>query len=252
VPRYDRNGDGMLWVRSRTTVGISSRTQVALVQVQRKALDMPHAVLSGNTITTKYSPKLTVHPGGSNVLVRCVAAQTGNPNGCIDSKRPDQIPAESVKATGTTPALSAADLQTLRERAKSEGGWYATCPDEPAGPLVFIESGFCDESSMPPGKKTNPGVYVLVDGTLNIKGSGDYWGLIYLANKSNRSGDVFDSNGNHQWNGSINVDGLGNVNLGTSTNTSLEFDDNVFNGLYGYVNAGIVRPSFREIYSDAP
>jgi Tfp pilus assembly protein PilX len=252
VARYDANGDGMLWIRSRTTVGTSSRTQVALVQVQKQSLNMPHSVLTANSVTSNYSPKLKVFPGGSSVMLRCPSAQAGNPQGCVNTKRPDQIPAGSLKATGGSPALKAADLELLRQRAKSEGKWYASCPSSPPGPLVFIESGFCGQSSLPPTSAANPGLYVLVDGTLNIGGSGDYWGLIYLVNKSGHTGNVFDSNGNHKWNGAINIDGPGNANLGTSSNTSLNFDDNVFNGLFGYANAGIVRPSYREIQSSNP
>jgi Tfp pilus assembly protein PilX len=253
VAHYDANGDGMIWIRSRTTVGTSSRTQVALVQVQKQSLPIPHAVLSGNSVTSNYSPKLKVNPGTSNVLVRCPAAQAGNPAGCISTKSSSQIPLGSVKATSSAASLSTGDLQKLRERAKSEpNAWFSTCPSNPPGPLVFIESGTCSSSSLPPTSASNPGLYVLVDGTLNISGSGDYWGLIYLVNASNRTGNVFDSNGNHKWHGAINVDGLGNVNLGTSSNTSLTFDDNVYNGLYAYVNAGIVRPSYREIQSSSP
>ena len=254
VAHYDANGDGMVWIRSRTTVGPNSRTQVALVQVQKQALTIPHAVLTANSVTSNYSPKLKVNPGTANVLVRCAAAQAGNPAGCISTKRSDQIPTGSVKSTNSAPALSTADLQKLRDRAKATpNSWFATCPTSPPpGPLVFIESGNCGQSSLPPSSQSNPGMYVLVDGTLNISGSGDYWGLIYLVNASNRTGNVFDSNGLHKWHGAINVDGLGNVNLGTSSNTSLTFDDNVFNGLYAYVNAGIVRPSYREIQSSSP
>jgi len=254
VAHYDANGDGMVWVRSRTTVGASSRTQVALVQVQKQTLAMPHAVLTANSVTSNYSPKLKVNPGTSNVLLRCPAALAGNPAGCVSTKRSDQIPKGSLKSTNSAPALSLADLQKLRERAKSTpNSWFLTCPTSPPpGPLVFIESGNCTQASLPPTSQSNPGLYVLVDGTLNISGSGDYWGLIYLVNASNRTGNVFDSNGLHKWHGAINVDGLGNVNLGTSSNTSLVFDDNVYNGLYAYVNAGIVRPSYREIRSSSP
>jgi hypothetical protein len=253
VVHYDANGDGMVWIRSRTSVGTNARTQVALVQVQKQTLDIPHAVLTANSVTSNYSPKLKVFPGTSNVLVRCAAAQVGNPQGCISTKRSDQIPSGSVKSTNSAPALNPADLQKLRDRAKSTpNAWFATCPSNPPGPLVFIESGNCGSSSLPPTSQSNPGMYVLVDGTLNISGSGDYWGLIYLVNASNRTGNVFDSNGLHKWHGAINVDGLGNVNLGTSSNTSLTFDDNVYNGLYAYANAGIVRPSYREIQSSAP
>jgi hypothetical protein len=254
VKPYDANGDGMVWVRSRTTVGTNSRTQVALVQVQKQTLAMPHAVLTANSVTSNYSPKLKVAPGTSNVLVRCASAQAGNPAGCISTKRSDQIPSGSVKATGSSPAMTNGDLQKLRERAQATpNSYFATCPSsQPPGPLVFIESGNCGQSSLPPSSQANPGLYVLVDGTLNISGSGDYWGLLYLVNASNRTGNVFDSNGLHKWHGAINVDGLGNVNLGTSSNTSLTFDDNVYNGVFAYQNAGIVRPSYREVQSSQP
>jgi Tfp pilus assembly protein PilX len=252
VKPYDANGDGMVWLRSRSVIGTNARTQVAMIQVQKQSLTMPHAVLTANTVTSNYSPKLKVFPGTSNVLVRCASAQAGNPQGCINTKSSSQIPTGSVKSTSSSSALSAADLQKLRERAKSENSWYATCPSSPPGPFVFIESGNCGASSLPPSSAASPGLYVLVDGTLNISGSGDYWGLIYLVNKSNLTGNVFDSNGLHKWHGAINIDGNGNANLGTSSNTSLTFDDNVFAGLYAYVNAGIVRPSYREVQSSQP
>ncbi len=257
VAHYDANGDGMLWVRSRTTVGTSSRTQVALVQVQKQTLDMPHAVLTANTVKSQWSKFLKVYPGTSNVLVRCSSAQSGNPQGCVSLKDPGQIPSSSIKATDSTPALSAADLQKLRERAKSEpNSYFTSCPtSNPPGPLVFVESGNCTESALPVSSAAKPGIYVQVDGTMFINGRNDYWGLIYMVNASNNSSQttpVFRSVGNHKFNGAINVDGGGHIDLGTSTQTSLTFDDNVYNGVFAYQNAGLVRPSYREVQSSQP
>ena len=253
APRYDANGDNMLWVRSRLTVGNSSRTQVALVQVQKQSLPISRSVLSASSYTSTWSPKLKIFPNGGDVLMRCPTAQNGTQN-CMSLKNSSQVPASSVKATNNAPAMNPSDLDLLRQRAKIEGGWSSSCPSNPTTSIVFIESGPCSASVLPATSPANPAVVVIVNGALNIGGGypQDFYGLIYLVNQSNSSATLFSSVGLHRFHGAINVDGPGGVSIGTSSQTSLSFDQNVYSGVYAYANGAIVRPSYREIQSSNP
>lgn len=259
-PAYDANKDGQLWVRAQAVVNGVRRTLVARVTRQQVALDFPHAVVTAGHYTMNNGRWATTFANGADLGVRCPSAQQQPPNpaGCVTTKDPSQIqPASAIKPIDSSPALSSAELQQLRARAVADGAWYQTCPVNPPGPLVFVESGSCGASALPQNTtQTSPATYVQVSGTLTISGASsslrDFWGVIYLANQSGLTGDVFSATGNHNFHGSINVDGQGGVNVGTSSNTSLSYDGNAFGGLWAYGNTTIVRPSFREIVSSTP
>jgi Tfp pilus assembly protein PilX len=259
-PSYDANGDGELWVRARTIERGVARTVVELVSAQRVPLSFPQAVVSAGTFTMSGGPKAKTYTNGASVLVRCAAAQTGNPQGCISEKRSDQIqPPTAVKSTDSSPALSTTALQQLRARAKAENAWYSTCPSTTApGPLVFIETGPCGWTALPSNTSpSNPATVVIVSGGLNLTGNSsayrDFYGVIYLANAGGSTDpNFFSVNGLHNFHGSINVDGGAGVNFGTSSNSSLSYSSSVFSGLWAYGNASAVRPSFREIVSSTP
>jgi hypothetical protein len=233
------------------------RTMVARVSTQKVSLSFPHAVVTAGQYTMNNGRWATTNTNGTQVQVRCTTP--GTPNSCVHLKSSDQIqPPTAITTAQSAPALSTGDLQQLRDRAKSEGGWYSTCPtSNPTTSLVFIESGACGVSAMPLNTtQATPATVIIVNGSLTIAGASstlrDFWGVIYLANQQNSTATLFSATGNHNFHGSINVDGQGGVNVGTSSNTSLSYDGGAFNGLYGYGQATIVRPSFREVVSSTP
>lgn len=251
-PRNDANADGELWIRAQTVVANRRRTVVERVRVNRIPIDAPRTAVSAGKVTFAGSKKLRIWTGGAQVVVRCPGAATvspPDPKKCISqrSSNNDQIQPASGTYSSTSSVLTTSSVSQLRTRAQTEGGYYTTCPTSPQQSLVFIEGpANCGPSSLPPTGPGSYGVYVLASGSFNYSGSGDYWGLMYILNGN------FDSNGNHNWHGSVNVDGQGTANFGTSGNTSLKFDISAFNELYTYGDAQVIRPSFREIDTTTP
>jgi hypothetical protein len=257
-PAWDSNGDGEVWVRVQVVLHGDRRTLIARVHVSHYALNFPHGVLSAGNFEITNSPKATVNTGGAGFDVRCAQ---GDP-GCVYLKGGAGEVAGGPITYGwpARSALSADGLAALRQRAIAEGAYYATCPtSQPPGPLVFVEQGDCTRDILPPTSQANPGLVVIVNGTLTLSGGqgniGTWYGLIYLTNaqgQTDPSSPVFSNNGDMTIEGSLNVDGGGMVHWGTSSNTDLDYNSNVFNGLYTYGTSSAIKPSFREISTDTP
>lgn len=245
-PRWDANGDGEMWVRAQATVRGKRRIVVARVSVAKRGVPFPQNVLTAGSLTMR-GGKNVINTGGAPIQLRCT-----NPNGnsCINLKRGRTaiVPDTLQFGLQTQHTLSDSALDSLRRRAQGEGSWYASCPNNPTSSFVFVESGNCGNSSLPPGTATNPGLYIQVDGEFNKGTSSPWYGIIYLFNSSNSCrSDVFGSNGNWDLYGSVIVDGCGGFSLGTSSNTSLNYFPGVFTTVYSYDFIGVVKNSFREL-----
>jgi hypothetical protein len=182
-----------------------------------------------------------------------------NTAGCLIVKKAKQIaPYKFTFSYPGTNAIPPTILSLLRDRAKKEGWWYATCPTNPPGKQVFVESGTCTGASLPSTNPTQHGTYIQYSGTLKISGpqptspglpkglKGNYWGLIYLVNNSKITGDVLTvEKGKRQIRGVIAVDYSGGVNLGGSKDSRVVYDPFSIQGLYLYQGSTLVRPSFR-------
>lgn len=247
---WDQNGDGQVWARGQAVLRGDRRTVVARVQLDKQSVDVPQAVITAGKLTMSGSPHATIETKYAPVYVRCSTSNSG----CVTAKRPTkQFDPYTIEDNYSQPsALPSATLEQLRQRAKTEGAWYATCPSNPSGSFVFVESGNCSANALPATSANSRGTFVLVSGTLSYAGNSDYYGLIYLANAQNSSGDVFSIKGKHRIVGSIIVDGPGGVNIGTSAKSSLEYDPSSIEGLYVYSGSTVVRPSFREIKTSTP
>lgn len=261
-PTWDANGDGQLWVRSQVKLGAIRRTVVQRVELDKRPIQFPQAVLTAGHLTLKDSPHVKVVTNYSPINLRCAI----NSSGCLIVKKTKQIAPYKISFSyPQQTAIPSSALADLRARAKAEGWYYATCPTSPPGQQVFVESGNCTGTSLPYTSPTQKGTYIQVTGTLTISGKlpasaaftkgrkGNYWGLIYMANSSKLTGDVLKvDKGRRLIRGVVAVDYGGGFNLGGSKDTLLQYDPFVIQGLYLYQGSALVRPSFRIVQTNTP
>jgi hypothetical protein len=261
-PPRDANGDGQVWIRGQAVVRGIRRTMVERVQLDRQPVNFPQAVITADHLSLKESPHLKVVTNFSPINLRCAI----NTAGCLVVKKTKQIaPYKLTFGYQPQTAIPPSSLDELRKRAQSEGWYYITCPTNPPGTQVFVESGTCTGASLPYTTPTSRGTYIQVNGTLTISGKqpnsasaskgrkGNYWGLIYLANQSKLTGDVLIvKKGKRLIRGVVAIDYGGGLQLGGSKDTVLQYDPFAIQGLYLYQGSTIVRPSFREISTTTP
>jgi Tfp pilus assembly protein PilX len=258
-PSYDANDDNFLWVRASGIVRGRPRALVALVEAENVALNFPRAALvSGHFQTSNNGNKIIIDTNGTSnqfspgdIIVRCELSSPGCAQ--YDANK-GQIQPNTVKSNLEQPrAVSVEALDQLRERARSEGNYYAGCPptlagDQP-GEMVFIE--YADACQFNGNGVYNtaakPGYVVIARGTIaKTNGTIDFYGIIYHANLDNVTGDVITLTGNISIFGSIVIDGPAGLSAGSSK-VNLVYDPNVFNGFKAFGTAGIVQNTFREI-----
>ena len=266
-PTYDANGDGQVWVRAQSVARGKRRTVVERIQLDKQPVNFPEAVLTAGYLTLKESPHVKVVTNFSPINLRCAINST-TPSGakCLGLKKLKQIAPYKINYSyAPQTAIPQSSLDLLRKRAQAEGWYYSTCPTNPPGSQVFVESGSCTGSAMPYTSPTQRGTYIQVSGTLTITGKkpasanyakgrkGNFWGLIYLANQSHLTGYVLTvSKGKRIIRGVVAIDYGGGMNLGGSKDTLLQYDPVAFQGLYLYQGSTIVRPSFRDIVTNTP
>jgi hypothetical protein len=257
----DANGDNFIWVRAEATVAGRQRVLVALVEAENTALNFPRAaVVAGKFETTNKGNKVIIDTNGGadqftpgDVIVRCAL----NAAGCaVYQKNKGQIEPDTVTSNVNQPnALSPEALDTLRQRAQAEGNYTAdgqACPpslagDKP-GEIVFIENanGCSYQGNDVWNSVTKPGFLVIAKGTIYLRGTTNFYGVIYHANVDNATGTLVDLNGNTQVTGAITIDGPGGLYAGSSKE-NLIYDPNAIAGLQAFGTASIVQNTFREI-----
>jgi Tfp pilus assembly protein PilX len=257
----DTNGDNFVWVRAEATLAGRKRVLVALVEAENTAINFPRAaVVAGKFATTNNGNKVIIDTNGESnqftpgdVIVRCDTAAPG----CASyEKGKGQIEPDTVKSNVNQPnALSPEALETLRQRAIAEGNYTADgqpCPaslqGDKAGEIVFIENSVgCDyQGNAVWNTAAKPGFLVLAKGTIALRGTTNFYGVIYHANVDNATGTLVDLNGNTQVFGAITIDGPGGLMAGSSKE-NVVYDPNVIAGLQAFGTASIVQNTFREI-----
>lgn len=260
-PGWDRNGDGLMWVRAQAVVRDRARTLVALIRAERLDTLFPRNVITANHLTVSNSGnKVHVNTDGSYLILRC-ANPTGSPSfDCTGWERDKNVgPNATVNVVpGQRPALSPETIERMREFAQANGTYYESgCPSL-AGEIVFLERANCSYTSNNEWNTADqPGVLIIGSGTLSISGVSNYHGVIYHVNGSDGkgpalSGTVLTIHGNGCVDGAVVVDGQGGVQVGASGGASqctgnIDFNANAANNLRAYGTAGIVQNSFREI-----
>jgi Tfp pilus assembly protein PilX len=265
---YDNNGDNKLWVRASSTVRAKTRTIVALVEVELRPVTLPQfAVLAGSFMTTNVGNKVIVDsaPLTTGIAVRCTTTGPSAGDPCLGfNESKGQLAPGGAWETGypAQPAVAAEDLLAFEDAAKGAGTWYATCPANPNGKIVYVKSGDCSYGTSAPAaagqskccnspapSSPGPGLFIIENGTLAIGGSIAWNGVIYAVNKQNTSGTVVSTSGTSVIFGGVIVDGNGGVAAGAS-GLNIDFEPNAFTGITQPGTAGVVQNTWRELPPD--
>lgn len=263
-PGYDRNDDGLMWVRAQATVRGRKRTLVALIRAERLDTPFPRNVITANRLSVSNNGNKTmVSTNGSYLVLRCGNGSGGQLSDaqCKDWDRAQHVgPNAEVKVVpNQRPGLTPETIERMREYAKANNTYYASgCPNL-AGEVVFLERANCSYTSNPVWNSAqSPGVLIIGSGTLSLSGNATYYGVIYHVNGSDGvgpeiNGTVLTVHGTGCILGAVVVDGPGGVEVGSSGGTghcgdgNIGFNANAANNLRAYGTAGIVQNSFREI-----
>lgn len=250
-PAFDANGDNQVWVKASATVRGKTRTLVALVRVESRPVQFPrYALLAGSFQTTNNGRKVIVDTTGSlGISVRCSVAPRST---CMDyDVGKGQVSPNNYELAYPNPrAISDDDLAGLEELAEAQGTRYATCPPNPSGQVVVVESGNCFYNNSVPGpccnSKTSPGIFIVKNGTFSLNGNLEFHGIVYARNDQGSSGDVVMLGGTAVIVGGVMVDGNGRVAAGASK-MNIVFDPAPFDGARSFGTAGIVQNTWREL-----
>jgi hypothetical protein len=263
-PRYDANNNRHVWVRSQAIVRGHRRAIVAWVKIEDRIVSFPrYAVLSGyihGKNAGGHGGRPLVNSTGSlGVAVRCNQAPQSN---CIDlnpTKGPQlQPPGNFQLQYPNSTAIGGDDLAALEDMARANGTWYASCPANPNGDVVYVKNaGTCRYTNSAPaapggsGKccnsSTNPGLFVLERGTVDFGGNIEFWGVVYHANLDNSAGErLVETSGTSMIRGGVLVDGNGGVYAGSSGD-NIVYNAFSFDDIKAVGTAGVVQNTWREI-----
>jgi Tfp pilus assembly protein PilX len=255
----DANGDNQVWVKASATVRGRTRTLVALVKVEDRHIEFPRYSLVAGHFSTRNNGKHTIvnTAGSLGIAVRC--NQPARSANCLDydpSVKKQQVEPENIVFNyASRPALSADDLNGLEELAEANGTHYATCPQNPNGDVVVVDSGNCSYNNSAPAasgqarccnSSASPGILIIKSGTLTLTGNIEFHGIVYMLNAQGATGDVVTLGGTTAVIGGVIVDGQGGV-AGGEAGGDIVFDPRPFDGARSIGTAGIVQNTWREL-----
>lgn len=264
-PGWDSNGDGLMWVRASALVRGRRRTLIALVKAEKLDTLFPRNAIVANTLTVAPNGNQTyVDTTGSYVTLHCSNGSGGQLTTaqCQQWNRSVQVGPNAVVNVdpNARPALSPETLDRMRDYANASGTYFANCPANLTGAVVFIETATtnCDyKSNAEWNTQANPGVLIIGSGHISFDGTTTYHGVLYHANGSDGRNPAYNDNvvtvqGNACIDGAVVIDGGGGLKVGASNgsnkcNGNIQFEANASNNLHAYGTAGIVQNSFREI-----
>ena len=262
-PRYDANNNRHVWVRSQAVVRGHKRAIVAWVKIEDRIVSFPqYAVLSGylhgKNAGGHGGRPLVDSTGSLGISVRC---NQDPPSDCIDldpTKGPQLQPPGNYNLSYTSQtAIGEDELAALEDVAKANGTWYAGCPSNPNGDVVYVKNaGTCRYTSSAPaapgGTKccnsiANPGLYILERGTVDFGGNIEFWGVVYNANLDNSDSErMVETSGTAAIRGGVLVDGRGGVYAGSSGD-NIVYHAHSFTDIKAVGTAGVVQNTWREI-----
>ena len=257
-PNYDANANKRLWVRSEGIVAGRRRTLAALVQIETRSEELPRkTIIAGRFSTSNSGNKIIVETNSTatsphEVLLRCDLTVTPCDEYSSNGTRP-QVNGTVLggQFVGKT-ALDPATVERLKARAEADGTYFPAgqCPTGLAGAVVFVENANCTYTGNANiNSAAAPGVVIFRNGTLNIGGTANFYGVIYMLNEANSSDDLVTLNGTGGVYGGIFVDGpAGGIKVGSSK-LNLVYTDSAFSSVTSYGTASVVQNSFREIAS---
>jgi hypothetical protein len=262
-PRYDANNNRHVWVRSEAVVRGHTRAIVAWVKIEDRIVSFPqYAVLSGylhGKNSGGHGGRPLVNSTGSlGIAVRCSLPPQSD---CVDlnpTKGPQlQPPGNYQLDYPSQTAIGGDELAALEDVAKANGTWYATCPANPNGDVVYVKNaGTCRYTNSAPAapggtkccnSSANPGLYILERGTVDFGGNIEFWGVIYNANLDNSNSErMVETSGTAAVRGGVLVDGLGGVYAGSSGD-NIVYNAFSFSDIKAVGTAGVVQNTWREI-----
>jgi hypothetical protein len=252
-PRWDYNGNGRMWVRAQATVQGKRRTLVALVDVDEVSETFPFSAITANTLNADGNPHLprVETTNDAPVMLRDLAGSN-----FTDAQISPSGAVKELPSSASPHVLSEGALGRLRQRAIADQTYHESCPDPLPEGFVFIEAsppgGHCKymgntKYNCDPGEK--PGVLIIASGGLELKGTTEYCGLVYLANRSDpeRTDALLDMGGDATIRGAVAVDGAAGATFGTSAHLHVQFDPNALNAGRSYPSGSVVPSTWREI-----
>jgi Tfp pilus assembly protein PilX len=261
---YDANGDGKLWVRATGVVQCHVVSIVTVVSRQLVSISIPHDTAVGNWFkVTNTGNKVIVNPAGvppvtqaGPISMRCAGL---SPSECEQwSPAKEQISPNTTGAPPTpSPLVNETELAALKSTAESAGTFHSAatgnCPTSLAtlgGSPAYVEG--CGNLKLTGGvgnSSTSPGFLVLADGTIELKGNAEFYGVIYARNPEDYSGAVVTLGGTAQVFGAIDVDGKGGIEFGSSK-ANLIYNPTAIDALKAYAGATPTRNTFRILPSN--
>lgn len=255
-PSYDANQDGKLWVRSQGVANCRVQTHVAIVAQTLVQQSFPMNAITSNWFKTTnkgrkviVSTKDVVPPlQSAKVSLRCQSA----PSPCADYQKDKGhvTPDTTTVEAGTSPVMSDDQIASFRAQAKALGTYFPGCPGNAlAGKppsIAFVENAGANCSLGAGFTEAKPGFLVVYAGAVTIGGNDNFYGLLYMANRSTPpiTGAVVSLQGNSSIQGGIAIDGPGGVSAGSSK-VNIVFDSRAFDQVKTSRGAGIVQNSWR-------
>jgi type II secretory pathway pseudopilin PulG len=262
--RYDLNGNEKMWVRAVGVVRCVEVAIVSLVSRQQIALNFPKAVASGNWFRVTNSGKKVIvstqgEHGEPNAPVSMRCEERPEPTCKEWSAEKEQISPDTTHSPPTpSPLLTQEQIEAMKSQAQAEGHFYSgaagSCPktaEEASGMPAYIEG--CGRLKWTTGVGNaagKPGFLVLANGSLQMEGNSEFHGTIYARNvEPEITGAVVSLGGTAQVFGSIDVDGRGGIELGSSK-VNLVWEPRAILNLKVYAGATSTRNSFRILPAD--
>jgi Tfp pilus assembly protein PilX len=257
-PGWDANEANKLWIRSVGVAQCRVVTLVTLVSRQLVPLSFPHDALSGNWFkVTNEGKKVIVNTAGEppvsqpgEISMRCEGVTECE----VWNKEKEQVSPNTTKAPANpATTLSESQMAGMKALAQASGTLHTAakgnCPTsmaELSGLPAYVEG--CGALKLTVGvanSAAKPGFLVLADGTLEMLGNAEFYGIIYARNPTNSSGAIVVLSGTGKVVGGINVDGKGGIELGSSGAPNLVYDPTALNEIKTYAGATPTRNTFR-------
>ena len=259
-PSWDASGpnggapDGIMWLRAQATIRNETRTVVSLIRATPIGRTFPRGVLTaGHFHTLNNGNKQLLDTGsGPGILARCTVGAAGPERGnpCLDYQvtKGQVYPNSWVSDPAIPDSMTTNEIDLLRNRAKAANTYYSSCPATiPSAQLVFVENGPCQiTSGAAINSSSAPGMLVVHKGTLQIQGSSSFYGLIYMVNADDQTGNIATVTGGATVSGAIVVDGPGGIAI-DGNGLVLQYDSNVFNLVTTTQAINVIANSWREL-----
>ncbi len=200
APRYDANGDNQLWVRAHASARDREREIVALISVEFRPVNFPRYAIAGGWFRTSNNGRKVIVDGTGSfgVGVRCSTPPQSST--CLDYQpskgQLEPAGAYQLNYPNTTGVL-ADELRALEDNAKANGTYYTSCPSNPNGQVVIVESGNCSYNNSAPAapgaskccnSAIKPGLLIVKCGTISLGGNIEFHGLVYVPNVNSSGG----------------------------------------------------------------